>query len=208
MLASYSVVSKEDSKLRGPKGVDYGEQGVLYGPITRRDTMWRLANKFRVRNDVSVYQVMVAILKKNPSAFDYDNLNGLKMGSYLAIPSHSEVLEIDRVYAKKRADADDEIWVARLNGSFDQTRYKELMSPIEDAKQKDVDEAKTELSQQIAEVKEQQSEKLNSLQTKFTQSIETVETVLEENQNLQDKLSVIGEELNILKQQLGNESEI
>lgn len=65
-----------DNKLKGPKGVDYGEMGETYGPITSRDTMWKLGNKFRHRNNVSVYQVMVAILKKNASSFDYNNLNG------------------------------------------------------------------------------------------------------------------------------------
>ena len=69
-----------DNKLKGPKGVDYGELGETYGPITSRDTMWKLGNKFRHKNNVSVYQVMVATLKKNPQAFDFDNLNGLKNG--------------------------------------------------------------------------------------------------------------------------------
>ncbi|WP_341206699.1 FimV/HubP family polar landmark protein, partial [uncultured Psychrosphaera sp.] len=199
--------AKSDSKLRGPKGVDYGAKGVQYGPISKQDTMWKLGNKFRFRNDVTVHQVMIAILKKNPNAFEFDNLNGLYDGAFIDIPSHAEVKAIDPVYAKRRADADDELWVARMNGTFTQSRQEMLLSPIEGAKQQDLTEAKQELSEKIQQASVQQSVKFDNLQEKFSSSVKTIETVLQESQTNQDKLTVLGDKLGLLEQDLTAEIE-
>jgi len=143
--------AKSESKLRGPKGVDYGEIGVQYGPTSEKDTIWKLANKFRFKNDVTVNQVMIAILRKNPRAFEFENLNGLYDGVFLDIPSHREVKAIDPNYAKRRVDADSELWAARMNGTFTAGQQERLLSPIEDAKQQDLKQAKDELTEKIKE---------------------------------------------------------
>ncbi len=207
LVADYAI-AKPESRLKGPKGVDYGAMGEVYGPVTSRDTMWQLGNKFRVKNDVSVYQVMVAILKKNPQAFDHDNLNGLRNGTYLKIPSHAEVRDIEPAFAKQRADADDELWADRVSGKFSNKKAEQLLAPIEDAKQIDVKVAKQEIEQKIEAVQEEQIEKLNAIQVQFDTSQQTVESVLAENQMLQDKLTALGEQLVSVQEALVAEKEM
>jgi pilus assembly protein FimV len=52
--------------------------GDSYGPVIRTDTLWEVALKTRPDNNVTVHQMMMALLKANPGAFQYDNVNGLK----------------------------------------------------------------------------------------------------------------------------------
>ncbi len=210
LVLSFSTANSvyADNKLKGPKGVDYGEMGETYGPITSRDTMWKLGNKFRHRNNVSVYQVMVATLKKNPSAFEYDNLNGLRNGSIIKIPSHKEVSAIEPHYAKERADADDELWSKRLAGKLDPKDVKEKLAPIEAAKQIDVTNAKDEISEEIKKVEEKQLAAFDNIQSQLSNARDANNSLKVENVALQEKLSALSEKLSNVEDALGNESQL
>ena len=61
------------------------------GPIGAGQTLWSIANQSRPDAGVSVNQMMLALLRANPEAFDQDNINRLKSGSVLRIPSREEV---------------------------------------------------------------------------------------------------------------------
>ena len=62
-----------------------------YGPVAAGQTLWSIANSVRSDSALSVNQMMLAILRSNPEAFDQDNINRLKSGSVLRIPDHDEV---------------------------------------------------------------------------------------------------------------------
>ena len=51
-----------------------------YGPTTRSNTLWSIAKALRRDTSVSIPQMMLAIVKKNPEAFLNNNVNGLKAG--------------------------------------------------------------------------------------------------------------------------------
>lgn len=55
-----------------------------YGRTQAGDTLWDIARG--IRGDVSVQQMMIALLQANPNAFIDDNINGLKQGQILQIP--------------------------------------------------------------------------------------------------------------------------
>lgn len=54
-----------------------------YGPVKPDETLWRIANRLRPGRAVSVPQVMMALLKGNPEAFEGENVNRLKAGAIL-----------------------------------------------------------------------------------------------------------------------------
>ncbi|KGI77734.1 hypothetical protein LF63_0110500, partial [Oleiagrimonas soli] len=64
-------------------------QGGEYGPVHSGDTLWGIANRMRSA-DVSVNQMMLALQSANPDAFYKDNINALKRGAVLRIPTHAE----------------------------------------------------------------------------------------------------------------------
>ena len=65
--------------------------GGDYGPIRATDTLWRIANATRPSASISVNQMMLALLRANPDAFITQNINGLKSGHILRMPTESEL---------------------------------------------------------------------------------------------------------------------
>jgi pilus assembly protein FimV len=61
-----------------------------YGPVTSGKTLWSIAEEVRPDASVTVKQMMVALLRANPEAFEGDNVNKLKRGSVLRIPGRDE----------------------------------------------------------------------------------------------------------------------
>ncbi len=65
----------------------------------RGDTLWEIASKNKPADDVTVQQVMIAINRQNPEAFIGGNINRLKAGMILQLPSAEDVYEISRQQA-------------------------------------------------------------------------------------------------------------
>jgi pilus assembly protein FimV len=65
-----------------------------YGPIAKRDTLWDIALKTRPEKSLSVNQMMMALLAANPNAFHRNNINGLKAGVTLDIPSFETIKQL------------------------------------------------------------------------------------------------------------------
>ena len=61
-----------------------------YGPVATGKTLWSIAEEVRPDASVTVKQMMVALLRANPEAFEGDNVNKLKRGSVLRIPGRDE----------------------------------------------------------------------------------------------------------------------
>ena len=65
--------------------------GGDYGPTTASDTLWSIASAMRPDTSISVNQMMLALLRANPDAFLNNNINGLKRGQILNMPSEAEM---------------------------------------------------------------------------------------------------------------------
>ena len=63
--------------------------------IQHHDTMWRIATTLRPSSYVTTQQTMLALAKKNPQAFVNGNVNQIKSGYVLRVPSEAEVRDID-----------------------------------------------------------------------------------------------------------------
>lgn len=64
-----------------------------YGPVKSGETLWPIANKLRDQN-MSVEQMAMALLKANPEAFHDGNVNKLKRGVNLKVPSREDVMSM------------------------------------------------------------------------------------------------------------------
>jgi pilus assembly protein FimV len=99
------------SRLKSDKG------SLSYGPTQRNDTLWNIATNLRPDESVSVYQMMLALLKENPEAFYENNVNGLKAGYVLRVPEKSAVMAIDEAQAVREAARQYERWQQSRRGS-------------------------------------------------------------------------------------------
>ncbi len=69
-----------------PASKSMGQGKLDYGITRKGDNLWTVAKKLRVDNkSVSIYQIMMALLKHNPDAFKQGNINRLKIGHVLRI---------------------------------------------------------------------------------------------------------------------------
>lgn len=59
--------------------------------VQRGDTLYRIASENRPDDQVSVDQMMLALQSSNPDAFYHDNINNLKSGAILRIPTRDEI---------------------------------------------------------------------------------------------------------------------
>ena len=73
-----------------------------YGPLTRRDTLWSIAEKARPSERATIYQTIIAIYDNNPGAFENGNINTLKPGAYIDLPTEADVRAVDRRTAVSR----------------------------------------------------------------------------------------------------------
>jgi len=83
---------------------------TTYGPTQRSDTLWSIASNLRPDDSVTVYQMMMALLKENPEAFYGDNVNTLKAGYVLRVPDKSVVEAVDATQAEREAARQYEQW--------------------------------------------------------------------------------------------------
>jgi pilus assembly protein FimV len=87
-----------------------------YGPTKRNDTLWNIANEVKPDDSVSVYQMMLALLKENPEAFYNDNINELKAGYVLRVPDKATAAAISQQRAVQEAARQYQRWQQARRG--------------------------------------------------------------------------------------------
>lgn len=78
--------------------------------VNKGDTLYRIAENTRPDNQVSVDQMMVALQRTNPDAFYRDNINALKSGAILRIPTRDSVSATAAADARAQVHRQIEDW--------------------------------------------------------------------------------------------------
>ncbi|PHS72204.1 MAG: pilus assembly protein FimV [Cycloclasticus sp.] len=127
-----------------------------YGPVKNGDTVWGIAKQL-IENDHTVTheQMMLALFDNNPSAFYKDNINALKKGAILQMPSKMQVTDRSSGEALNEYINQNNLWSSSTNtktastevASIDDTT-QQTASTDSDSKKKvepNVEEAKLTL---------------------------------------------------------------
>ncbi|WP_412754053.1 FimV/HubP family polar landmark protein, partial [Legionella londiniensis] len=85
---------------------------VTYGPTLAKETIWQIAQRYKTP-DVSLHQVILAIVGANPEAFAEGNVNGLKQGVELTIPSPDTIKQVPETLAKLEISRHESAWQAQ-----------------------------------------------------------------------------------------------
>lgn len=126
---------RTDTAARTPSSGTAGSQGSAsqsqtapsarigsYGPVGASDTLWQIALNARPDRSLSVHQTMLAIQRLNPDAFINGNINLLRKGQVLRLPSADEIRSVSRNEAVREVALQNEEWSdntmgAQLNAS-------------------------------------------------------------------------------------------
>jgi FimV-like protein len=81
-----------------------------YGPIVSSDSLWDIARKVRLDDNLTIYQVMYALFEQNPQSFMDENYNHLLNGTYLYIPAFQKIKHIDVDVARAQGKLHEDLW--------------------------------------------------------------------------------------------------
>ncbi len=84
--------------------------GDRYGPVASGDTLWAIAQQLRPDSSVSMNQTMLALLRANPDAFIGNNINRLKRGAVLRIPTRDELAVLNAAAAAAEVSEQARAW--------------------------------------------------------------------------------------------------
>jgi len=87
-----------------------GYRSDTFGPTGPSDTLWTIASAVRPDNSLSMQQVMLALQDLNPDAFIGSNINRLKRGQVLRVPTANQI--------RRRSPAEAIQIVAQQNQEF------------------------------------------------------------------------------------------
>lgn len=104
VASTRSVASSPVAKT--PSTLQPGEQYR----VSNEDTLWEIASKSRPSTNVTVQQTMLGIQRNNPSAFVNGNINRLKAGSVLRLPTMAEVTGISERDAVGEVASQNRAW--------------------------------------------------------------------------------------------------
>jgi len=85
-------------------------EALEFGPVKSGETLYQVAQKINVDKSLTPQQVMLALLRANPSAFYRNNVNNLKTGKILTVPDHETIAAIPKSQAVKEYSAQYDAW--------------------------------------------------------------------------------------------------
>ncbi|MGB5211800.1 MAG: FimV/HubP family polar landmark protein, partial [Gammaproteobacteria bacterium] len=80
-----------------------------YGPVQRSETLWSIAQEVRPDPAISTNQMMMALFRANPDAFD-GNINRMRAGARLRVPGSDEILGITPAEATAEVRSQNTRW--------------------------------------------------------------------------------------------------
>lgn len=95
------------------------ERPGTYGPIQRNENLWSIALRLRPDDSVTVNQMMLALYRANPEAFE-GNINRLKAGYILRVPEYAEITRLSRTEAFREAQRHNQEWEELRRGRSSQ----------------------------------------------------------------------------------------
>lgn len=114
-LRAYSEASLEAPAPAAAPAAPYEPVGELdYGITKKGDNLWSVAEKLRPSQEVSIYQVMIALQQSNPGAFIDGNIHRLKEGQVLRINDPSLLTAMSKQQAAQQYQAQTRDWESYL----------------------------------------------------------------------------------------------
>ncbi len=83
------------------------------------DTLWGVAGRLRPDSSISMNQMMVALVEANPEAFMSGNINAMRAGVTLVVPSREAIAARSGAEAERLVSEMHRAWASRGSGALD-----------------------------------------------------------------------------------------
>jgi len=118
--------------------------GNEYGPTISGDTLWSIASRVRPAG-VDMNQTMLALLNANPDAFIGNNINRLRKGAILRIPSASDMVATGLGDARMEVARQMDAWRASVGQAQPQPEVADTRSSTPTRRDGEGDRSRLEL---------------------------------------------------------------
>ena len=183
-------------QLKGPKNSSNQFSGTIYGPIESSDTLWQISQKYRQNNGLSVYQVMQAIYELNPDAFEQQNINLLKNGSILKLPSERYIARVSSQQAKEKSERDSQNLQTSTSSS---STGANLQNGSDKQVAATLDQTNELIEQKLGAIDEAQNRQFMAIRKQFAESIGSVQSILDENKKLFERLDKVNTDIDEMR---------
>jgi len=203
-----------------PTSVSYSS-ATSYGPVERTDTLSQIARDTKPSSEISLNQMMMAILNANPESFRHQNINGLKAGYTLDIPSIAEIQSLSKSQAYAVVKEQHDLWknrnrvVAEVPKLTEQenmsiasesiTDGADIEKMVSDTTGETVDSQlqlvvpHDESSSEMDELAISGNKELTQLSEQLTLAQETIESQTQENIDIKSRMDMMEEQLQTLR---------
>jgi pilus assembly protein FimV len=187
-------------QLKGPKNASDQFSGIVYGPIESSDTLWQISQRYRKNNALSIYQVMQAIYELNPDAFERQNINLLRNGSMLKLPSERYIARVSSQQARQKAERDSQKLQSNNGSSAAVSSSKSPNAQQQTAANAQaLDQTKELIEQKLGAIDEAQTRQFMAIRKQFAESISSVQSILDENQRLFERLDKVNTDIDEMR---------
>ncbi|MEZ8099982.1 FimV/HubP family polar landmark protein, partial [Vibrio bivalvicida] len=230
-----TIVNAENIRLKGPNGEIQSspqfsepltrntrataEPSQFYGPTTEQETLWSIASQLRPSRAVTVQQTLYAIFQLNPQAFENQNIHELIPQSTIRIPSLSQVRAVStqeavNVMAAHQARLGKAPAVKPPQQTASKVQVTPVSQPVESLKVTDKNtdtnqEKMVDKDSDLKAIAEQEKQKqVKSLENQLETSETDLMALEEKNHKLRLMLADVQSEVDVLKDELGDEDRI
>jgi len=180
--------------------------------VTKGNTLWSIADQNRPTNQLTIYQTMMAIQALNKDAFYSENINLLKEGAILRLPTQEQIALFNRTISQEEFQRQHDAWMALKAsngaGTVEQAQLNTQANAKAAATAAEASEDKLTLSSGQSLLSENTASSntgeasnatINALQTELSASQELLDKEQREKGELSSQLGELNEQLATLE---------
>lgn len=181
--------------------------------VAKGNTLWSIAGQNRPSNQLTIYQTMMAIQALNKDAFYSDNINLLKEGAILRLPTQDQIALFNKTISETEFKRQHDAWMA-LKGSKGNTAIEQAQlntqakakaaanAPAADGDKLTLASGQSLLPENTASSNagDDKSAALNALQGELSASQEMLDKERREKGELSTQLGDLNKQLETLEQ--------
>jgi len=184
-------------------------QGEL--AVKKGNTLWSIAGKNRPANQLTIYQTMMAIQALNQDAFYANNINLLREGAVLRLPTREQIELFNKATSEAEFARQHAAWMAlKQAGKLDELIANEQMNtqassnaepapamPVSDTLR--LASGQNVLPEESASSNEADLQRIGELESELSSTNELLDKEVREKAELNDKLGELNEQLATLE---------
>ena len=179
--------------------------------VERGNTLWSIAGKARPNNQLTIYQTMMAIQALNEDAFYANNINLLREGAVLRLPTEEQIKLFNRATSQQEFERQHAAWMAlKQAGKIDDVVNQEQMNTQAASNTEPATQASTQdqlrlasnqsaLPEAEASSNAADQQRISKLESELSATNELLDKETREKAELNNQLSELNQQLETLE---------